>query len=113
MHIDEDILSVIILFGFIPAAIVIYSYIRQTRRHKEKLAMIEKGMDISKFMLNPLYQILMWGILLIGVGIGLLVGFLIQRIFKLDGNFIYMLMAIISGGVSLVAYFYFLKKKVK
>ena len=107
---DEDILSVILLFGLIPAAIVIYSYIRQTRRHKEKLAMIEKGMDISHFQLKPLYQILMWGILLLGVGLGLLVGFLIQQIFKLDGIFISTLLAIISGGVSLVAYYNFLKK---
>ena len=75
-----EIFTIILLFGGVPSVIVFVFYTLHNSRHKEKLALIEKGIDISasKKEINPLQRVLMWALLLIGVGMGLIIGYLLS-----------------------------------
>ena len=102
-------------YGIIPAAIVLIIHVRNRMKHKEKLAMIEKGLDLSAGdkEVNPLYQILMWGSLLFGIGLGLLSGYLISLVSNLDQNAIVPIMAILFGGISLIGFYIYKKQTEK
>ena len=106
-----DLLISFFSYGIIPAAIVLIIHVRNRMKHKEKLAMTEKGLDPSTMgkEVNPLYQTLMWGTLLFGIGFGLLSGYLLSIVSNLDQNAIVPIMAILIGGISLIG-FYIYKK---
>ena len=106
-----DLLISSFFYGVMPAAIVLIIHFSNRMKHKEKLAMIEKGLDPSTRgkEVNPLYQILMWGTLLFGIGFGLLSGYLLSIVSDLDQNATVPIMAILFGGISLIG-FYIYKK---
>nr|NQU90043.1 hypothetical protein [Bacteroidota bacterium] len=110
-----DLMIYLFFYGIIPAAVILIIHFRHKMLHKEKLAMIEKGLDISTMTKNdnPLNQILMWGTLLTGIGFGLLFGYLLSLVSDLDQNMIVPIMAILFGGIGLIVFYIFKKKTEK
>ncbi|MVN90938.1 DUF6249 domain-containing protein [Mucilaginibacter aquatilis] len=73
---------------------------------REKMAMIERGMDPRRYKPQSApYQNLKWGLLLIGTGLGLFLAFLLDRtVFqtsKSDSPAIYFALIAIFGGIGL------------
>lgn len=88
--------------------------------NKERMAMIEKGIDIGAVKAQPQpYKNLKWGLLLIGAGLGLFLAFVLdQTIFKItdglnnDKNVpIYFALIAIFGGLGLFISYLIEKKE--
>jgi len=80
---------------------------------RERLALIEKGVDPELLFRkkrtagqDPLF----WGLLLIGLGAGWLLGFLVNNRTGWNSSLITNSMAILMGGVGLVVYFFYRKR---
>lgn len=77
----------------------------------EKMAMIAKGIapperSSKSFNVNPSHS-LRWGFVLIGFGIGLLMGSLLESLVKIDDDTAHFSMIFVFGGLGLLAsYFY-------
>jgi hypothetical protein len=78
-------------------------------RNDERMAMIAKGMmppQKDSFQVNPSHS-LRWGFVLVGFGIGLLMGSLLESLTNMDGETAHFSMIFIFGGLGLLAsYFY-------
>jgi len=80
----------------------------------EKMAMIAKGIappekSTKNYNVNPSHS-LRWGFVLIGFGIGLLMGSLLESILNIDDDVAHFSMIFIFGGLGLlVSYFYQMK----
>ena len=85
--------------------------------NKERMAMIERGMDPRGFKAHPApYKYLKWGLLLIGSGLGLFLANILDRtVFDGDGEknvAIYFGLIAIFGGLGLVVSYRIEKKEV-
>lgn len=89
--------------------------------NKERMAMIEKGMDfgVSKAIPQP-YKNLKWGLLLIGAGLGLFLAFMLDRtVFEVADRWghdnpnvaIYFSLIAIFGGLGLFTSYLIEKKE--
>lgn len=89
-------------------------YIAITARNKERMAMIEKGQDSSIFKLinetHQRYGALKFGILAIGIGIGLIVANILDVQNIMDDEVVYFAMIALFGGFSLVVYYLIMRK---
>ena len=78
-------------------------------RNKERLAMIEKGLDPSvidrKIEKGPSYGALLWGLLFIGVGFGAFAGYIISINTNWERHLTIHSMALLFGGTGLVIYY--------
>lgn len=104
----DDLISMILILGVLPVTILLIVYYIQKAKIRERMQLLEKGIDISLIQKkdSPFNNILMWGMLSTGVGLGLLLGFLLieQGIFKDDA--IMGILAILLGGIGLtISYF--------
>jgi len=84
---------------------------------REKLSMIERGMDPRSYKPQSApYQNLKWGLLLIGSGIGLFLAFILDHtIFRFmddEAFFLYVALIAIFGGAGLVLSYRIEKKEV-
>ena len=84
---------------------------------RERLAMIERGMDPRRYKPQSApYQTLKWGLLLIGAGIGLFLAFTLDRTLfsktEDENAAIYFALIAIFGGLGLFASFRIEKKEV-
>ncbi|MCL5992485.1 MAG: hypothetical protein M1419_10370 [Bacteroidetes bacterium] len=110
----DDILitffSLLIPFGTIFGITYIYFFIR----HKERLALLEKGMDAKIFQAvrKPLYILLKLGLLFIGVAVGILVGNILKVTKVMEAEVAYPSMIFLFVGIALVLT-YFIEKKLK
>ena len=102
------ILVLLIIFGSIVA--MVYLGIRK----KERMAMMEKGVDASVFFTPKKGNsyALKYGLLLIGVALGILIGNILSttNAFMYEKEAAYFSMIFLFGGLALVIY-YFLAKK--
>ncbi|RYU88021.1 hypothetical protein EWM62_16020 [Mucilaginibacter terrigena] len=85
-------------------------------RNRERMAMIERGMDPRSYKAQPApYQNLKWGLLLIGAGLGLFLAYLLDRtVFANTENnneAIYFGLIAIFGGLGLVLSYRIEKKE--
>lgn len=81
-------------------------------RHRERLALIEKGADAKIFKTehNPT-TVLKYGLLFTGVGLGIIIGHLISPFFSESNQpAAYFSMIFIFGGMSLVIYYFIARK---
>ena len=103
MH-NGEILIPIILF----IAIFGIVYVVVAARNRERMAMIEKGVSPQDFMTtsrsNP-YGILKWAMLLVGVGLGLFLGSLLEAYTTIDEEPAYFACALFFGGLGLAVAF--------
>jgi hypothetical protein len=83
---------------------------------REKMAMIERGMDPRNYKPQPApYQNLKWGLLLIGAGLGLFVAYLLDRTAFAnthdENEAIYFGLIAVFGGIGLVLSYQIEKKE--
>lgn len=76
-------------------------------RTRERLALIEKGIDpdqIFKEKRSVGQDPLFWGFLLAGLGLGLLLGYILSMVAKWDSLIATNAMAILLGGLGMIIY---------
>ena len=114
---DPGILVPLTLFA--GTAVVLWKFFEG--RHKERMAMIEKGVNPADFKSASPFRLwqgsmlsnLKWGLLFIFVGIGLLVGLQLENYFRFDeGSFIFGCI-LITGGLALIIFYFIAAKKLK
>ena len=113
---DRHVLTVTVVFltGFL----ALYVYLTIT--HKERMAMIDRGITPngpfgrSPLASNQVLQSLKWGLIALGIGIGLAVSLLIRSIpgYAVDDSLDPALM-FIGGGLGLVVHYIIASKKIK
>jgi hypothetical protein len=118
---NPDILIPLTIFG--GATAVFWKYFEG--RHKERMAMIEKGVTPAEFkstnsMINPfrvfqgnVLSNLKWGLLFIFIGIGMLVGQQLHYVIGFDEESAIFGSILISGGLALIIFYFFAAKKLK
>jgi FtsH-binding integral membrane protein len=105
-------LAIILIFGAPPALIVLIYYFSRKAKHKERMALIEKGIDASIFIKEETtsHKVLMWGMLIGGIGFGLLLGYILSVYTPMEQETIMPIMAILFGGLGLIGYYVYRKK---
>lgn len=108
----EEILIPIAFFASIFGIV----YVVVSARNKERLALIEKGASASIFMKGNesqtrKYGALMFGILFIGVSLGLITGALMHRADVFPDPVNYFAMILLFGGASLLVYYTIVNRK--
>jgi hypothetical protein len=100
-----DILVPIVLFGAIFGIV----YVIASARHKEKMAMIEKGADPALFKSQQLkfsrYNTFKYGLLLVGLAIGIVVGGIMDEINMVVEEAAYFSAILFFGGLALIVAF--------
>lgn len=97
-----EILIPIVLF----ASIFGIAYVFLNTRNKERLSLIEKGADASLFATKKNHRsnlTLKFGMLAVGIGIGILIASLLESYTVLDEEVAYPSMIFLFGGMFLVA----------
>lgn len=83
-------------------------------RNRERMAMIEKGVTPNDFLTarqgTSQYTVLKWALLLVGVGLGIFVGSLLETYTSLDEGAAYFAFALLFGGLGLVVAFLVTRK---
>lgn len=95
------------------AAVFGIVYVIVTARNREKMAMIEKGVDPKEFMAKPKTNkngIITWALLLVGVGIGLFLGSLLETYTDVPEEPAYFACSLFFGGLGLAAAYMITKK---
>ncbi|WP_372752990.1 DUF6249 domain-containing protein [Labilibaculum sp.] len=101
------VVAIISVFGVIP--LVVYL----VHRHRERKALIEKGMDISLLQGEKKCRTLdslKYGVVLIGLAIGILIGNILAANTNLNDEVSYFSMIFLFGGLALLI-FYSLAKR--
>lgn len=114
---DPGLLIPLTLFG--GAAAVLWKYFEG--RHKERMAMIDKGVNPADFKSAAPFRLwqgsvlsnLKWGLLFIFVGIGLLVGLQLENYFRFDEGSVIFGCILITGGLALIIFYIIAAKKLK
>jgi len=94
--------------------IVSLAYLIITTRHKEKMALLEKGLDPKEYLFDRfLPNTLKAGMLLMGVGLGFLAAFIFDEFIVTNNEnpAIYPAMVLVFGGISQIIFYKINKKK--
>jgi hypothetical protein len=88
------------------AAVVLSLYFYFRARNKERLALIEKGRDLDiskmKWGTNNHYWPLKTGLFFIGISLGLLFGYILEKNVDIHEPVAYLSMMFLFGGIALV-----------
>ncbi|HOW24118.1 MAG TPA: hypothetical protein PK711_00485 [Bacteroidales bacterium] len=104
----EDIFVPISVFGMILG--IVYLVIRK----RERLALIDKGVDASIFMTKKQTNAtLKWGLFLIGLGIGLLIAEILVKSTSMTDEAAYFSMIFLFGGIALLVSYFLDRRKEK
>lgn len=102
---------------FIVAIIFSFTYgvIRLVIRRKERMALIEKGENAPLFESGPKINVyaLKFGLLFIGVAVGLLLGSTLVELTTLNDEAAYFSMVFLFGGIGLVVSHFLEKKEIR
>ncbi len=87
------------------AAIFGIVYVFLMTRHRERMSMLEKGVDPSLFTPRPISQsyTLKFGMLSTGVALGILLGNLLNKTYDIERGPAFLSMVFLFGGLSLIA----------
>lgn len=109
----DDLITVILLFGFLPIIVGLLTFYIQKARHNERMTMIEKGINIMDYERKegPFQDVLMWGLLAGGFGLGLFIGYSLMQFKIFNDDAIMGILAILFGGIGLIVY-YFIRRNV-
>jgi len=111
---DVAALGVMVPIVSIVGAFIMIVYLRKYQ-NQERMSMIEKGVDPQLFNINRVRSTsgpLRASLLLIGAGIGLLLGYFLDRAFYME-EVGYFAMLFIFGGLGLGASYLIEEKKIK
>lgn len=99
------ITGILISLGFFTMIVLsIYFYFKA--RNKERMALIEKGADLSKFYKKPNgHNLLKNGLFFVGLAVGFLVAFLLTVTTSINSVVAYFSMILLFGGLSLILYY--------
>jgi len=90
-------------------------YIIVNSKHKEKMMILEKGLDPKLFNnTSYFYDALKWGMILAGLGAGFLAAFIIDTIVfdRANGTeALYPSLTALGGGGSLILFYLFFRRK--
>jgi hypothetical protein len=114
---EGQFLVPIFLFGGIAA--VLWKFFEG--RHKERMAMIEKGVTPADFKSTTPSRLwqgsvlsnLKWGLLFVFAGIGLLVGLQLENYYRFDEGSVIFGSILITGGLALIIFYFIAAKKLK
>ena len=107
---NEDFLIVLIIF----AAIFGIVFVVAQARNRERMAMIEKGVNPQDFMSKSkpsVYGLLKWALLLVGLGFGLFIGSLLETYTNIPEEPAYFAATLFFGGLGLLAAFMIKKNR--
>ncbi len=110
----EDVLTAVLVpLGFF-AMIFAIVYTIYTTRNRERMALIEKGesAEIFKTKEDNRKSALKAGMLFMGVGLGIILGYCLQALTAMEEEVAYFSMIFLWGGIGLVL-FYFLPRSEK
>lgn len=108
---NKNEMVVALIFGLIPLMIVLAILLINHLKHKERMALIEKGIDLQLMRKEtPFQDPLMWGLLSSGVGFGLFVGYILFSLPFFRDDMILGIMAMVFGGLGLIGYYFYTKK---
>ena len=107
----EEVLILLVIFGAIFGIVLVVI----SARNRERMAMIEKGVNPKDFMVKEkrtvnTYGILKWALLLTGLGIGLFIGSLLDEYTSLPDEPGYFAATLVFGGLGLILAFLIQKK---
>ena len=104
----ENILVPIALF----AAIFGIVYISVSSKHRQRMAMIDKGLTPADFTerADP-FRSLKLGMVAVGVGVGLLIGYLLRSSTHDDNPMPYFVLVTICGGAALIGHYFIVRRK--
>jgi hypothetical protein len=110
----DDLISMILILGVIPITIVLVLFFIQKSKHKERMTLIEKGINIDTLERknSPFQDVLLWGMLAGGIGLGLLIAYFLLEIKVCKDDMILGILAMIFGGISLISY-YIIKRRIE
>ena len=105
----EPIFITAIVFGFVYAIVELFV------KRKERMAIIERGIDAPSFQSKPKAGVfaLKIGLLFIGVAVGLLLGSILVETTSIHDESAYFSMIFLFGGIGLVASHFLEKKELK
>ncbi len=106
---QEDIIIPVVFF----VALFGIIYVFVSARNKERMSMIEKGVNPKDFLQSSrpnVYGILKWALLLVGLGLGLFVGSLLETYTEIQEEPAYFASALFFGGMGLVLAFLIQKR---
>jgi energy-converting hydrogenase Eha subunit G len=86
-------------------------YVYYTTRTKERLALVEKGMDANIFKIDPAQSrlsLVKWGIFLIGLSVGVITGYILSR--SINEVIAFFTTILLFGGVALIAAYFITEK---
>jgi len=91
---------------FILIAVLIFLYIMS--KHKERMVLIEKGIDITKLNSKKYvhYTNMRIGILLIALAIGLIVGYIVTSTTDMNFYIAYAVSLLMCEGIGFLIYYY-------
>ena len=107
----EGALAIVSFFG----TIFVITYFYYITRHRERMALIEKGADASIFYsrVKSQFSSLKYGIVCVGIALGILIGHVLQNIGKLPEPVAFFSMIFLFGGLSLIAFYLIAQKSNK
>jgi FtsH-binding integral membrane protein len=106
---NEDVFIVLIIF----AAVFGIVFVIASARNRERMAMIEKGVNPKDFIRERRpnsYGILKWALLLVGIGFGLFIASLLETYTHISEEAAYFACALFFGGAGLFTSFLIAKK---
>ena len=125
-HIMWLIISIIIFGGMALSVFVLRltlpphykeRLINLEHRYNERMALIEKGMDPAladkKQNQSSWNDPLVWGLLLTGIGVGFVTGYIIALTTGWNKSIIMHSMAFLLGGISLITYYFYKRNEIK
>lgn len=106
------ITGIITTLAFFVAVVLTVKYV-SAARNKEKMALIEKGIDITELYQKKDHRnaTLKGGMFLVGVAIGLFMGYLLTVITSIIGVVSYFSMILLFGGASLILFHWYNNKQ--
>lgn len=99
--------GIVLVALFVAAGYTIYTFIKAS--HLERMAKIEKGLDIRTTGQNRYLEIKI-GMLMIGIAMGLLLAYLIEKSSDIEVIVFYPSLMLLFGGISLIASFFWTKR---
>jgi len=101
----DDLISMAIILGVLPITIILVLFFIQKAKHKERMSLIEKGINITTIEKKdgPFQDVLLWGMLAGCTGVGLLIGYILVETIALKDD-IMGILAILFGGIGLIGY---------
>jgi len=89
---------------------MIYGIVYLLVRRKERVTLIEKGTNAKIFESSRQPSSLKWGLLLVGIGLGILLGKVLAVYTTLDEEPAFFSMICLFGGIGLITYHLIAKK---